>query len=221
MSGTIENGIKNDEQDGATSDMKRMIKIGLTAIIYLISLLIVVAGDEIFPAEFPEWLELTMVLGAAVLVLFISYYLSKGMGMVRTDGEPAAPSTKKTQRMLKTAGVVGTMTGILLVALGGPSLDSVNAFSNNPLSPVVAGLVALILSIATIVLGFHWYRTADEHDRSASDKGAQAGIYTFAIITPVWWLGERASVLPPQEPMLVLVLVLTVCAAVYTYFRGA
>lgn len=203
------------------SDYGRMAKIALGAALYLVALAFMVGADALYPEDAPQPVKLILILVSAIIILIVTYYWSKSIGMVTDKDEPVAPSAKKSQKTLWLAGGIGGLIAVALIFLGDPSRGGENIFSNAPLAPIVAVLVALLYVVGTVLGSYKWHRTADEHERSASNKGAFAALYAYAIVAPVWWLGERASLLPAQEPMIVFVLVLTVYAATWTYFRGA
>lgn len=210
---------ENDPQ-AEPSEISRILKIAVGSVSYLAGLSFIVAADDLYPAGAPEWLKLVLVLVAAAIVLGVTYFWTKSIGMVSVNSEPIAPSARKSQITLWVAAAFGLAISIALILFGDPLEGGANVFSNAPLPPSVSLLVALLYVGITIVGGYRWHSTVDEHERSASNKGAIASIYAYAIITPVWWLGERASILPPQEPMIVFVIVITIYTAMWTYFRG-
>lgn len=204
----------------APSDIGRMLKIAIGSVSYLAGLSFIVAADDLYPAGAPEWLKLVLVLVAAAIVLGVTYFWTKSIGMLNTNSEPIAPSARKSQITLWVAAAFGLVISVALILFGDPLEGGANVFSNGPLPTFVSLLAALLYVGITIVGGYRWHRTVDEHERSASNKGAIAAIYAYAVITPVWWLGERASILPTQEPMIVFVAVIAIYSAVWTYFRG-
>jgi hypothetical protein len=70
------------------------------------------------------------------------------------------------------------------------------------------------------LLSFYWYANADEFEKRASGDGAIIAMYVYSIIAPCWWLLERAALIPPQEPMTVYLLVISVWGIVWLYRKA-
>lgn len=118
--------------------------------------------------------------------------------------------------------IVSAVLGFAIaLAFSFVAAEKVDIFGNGPLPalPVIVLAVAYLISLP--LLGWTWQRTVDEHEAAANYAGALAALYVYAMITPVWWLGARADLLPPHEPMIVFIIVMFVSWAVWAFKRGA
>ena len=209
-----------EAENSGSSDLVRAIKIGLASIVYLIAFGIMIASQGDMLEQYGKGVALVAILGAATAIIVITIIWAKAIGMVAEKDEPVSESTAKSQKSLLLAGLFGAVIGAGFILSGDLREGGAQLFSNQPIAPVAAIVFGVLYSVATIWGSFRWNKTADEHEKAAATSGAYAGIYTYAVLAPVWWLAERASLAPPQQPMIVFAIVLTVYAAVWTYKRG-
>lgn len=129
----------------------------------------------------------------------------------RSSGEPEAPRVKSARKILIAIMIFSAALGILL----GMSDDSaMGFFSNSPISPTIAIFAIAIWLIPVPLLSWLWWRRVDEHEANAYRDGALIAAHAYLFITPTWWLGARAGWFPPQDPMIVLLLVSVVWSVV-------
>lgn len=203
-----------------TTDFSRAAKIGIAALVYLIAFMLFVAHQNEALGSLTKTTELAVILGSALVMVIVTALWASSIGMVSPKGEALAPSVKKSRNTLLLSGIFGGLIGLAFVLSEDLSRGGSKLFTNEPISPLVAIIFSIAFAGACIYGAIRWNRTADEHEKAAATAGAYAGVYTYAILAPVWWLAERASLVPPQEPMIVFAIVLTVYAAVWTYKRG-
>lgn len=142
------------------------------------------------------------------------------LGILTRSTEPVSASTKRAKLFMGLSMAIGVIIG-LGFAIGGDSPGGTSdLFSNGPLDPQLAtGLIAIYL-IGVPVVGWFWHRSIDEHEALANQQGALAGVYAYSMIAPTWWVGERAGLFPPQEPMIVFAIVMTIWLLVWSYKRS-
>ena len=154
-------------------------------------------------------------LAACALCAYLVYRLRPDMRF----GEPMSPKTRRANWALIASGVLGGVIGLVL-ALTELQTGEGGVFSNGPipLGPAlfVVGAYVLLLPL----LAYHWFRNADEFERAASGKGAVAAIYAYGFIAPTWWILTRAGLLPPQDPMIVYLIVISVWGVVWQIRRA-
>ena len=133
---------------------------------------------------------------------------------------PISPRTKRASLYLMLAGALGGLLSLGLAIGGGIDGGVGELFSNAPLPRTLAIVLALIYLVGVPIIGWQWHRSIDEHEAAANSQGALAGIYAYSLIAPVWWLGERAGILPSQEPMIVFIVVMAVWGVVWAVKRS-
>ncbi|MXO90202.1 hypothetical protein [Pontixanthobacter aquaemixtae] len=201
-------------------DHTRALKIALCAILYLLAFGIMIASQNGALEGYGDGTVLAAVLTAAVTIVVITFLWIKALGIVGPQEEPVSQSTQKSRNVLLFAAIIGGVIGFGF-ALSGDLRDGGAAlFSNNPIAPIAAIAFGALFVLASIWSSIRWHRAADEHERAAANSGAYAGMLAYVVLTPLWWLGARASLVPPQDPMIVFAIVLAVYAAVWTYQRG-
>jgi hypothetical protein len=134
-------------------------------------------------------------------------------------GEPVAPRIRKSRRMLVIGGLLGAVMGLLL-AVSADQVGSGSVFDNAPIAPTIAVLAIVAWAVGGSLLTVTWLRSIDEHEMQANNAGAMAGLCTYLLIEPSWWLGWRGGFLPAQQPMITLILVLTVYSTVWFWRRN-
>lgn len=201
-------------------DYTRATKIALCSIIYLLAFGVMVADQNDYLDSYGANVALPLVLIAATSIIVVTIFWAKSIGMVSEKDEPVSPSAAKSQKSLLLAGAFGAILGAGFIFSGDLRQGGAELFSNQPIAPFAAIVFGIAYAVGTVWGSIRWNRTADEHERAAATTGAYAGVMTYAVLTPMWWLAERASLVPPQEPMIVFAIVLTVYAAVWTYKRG-
>ncbi|MDG5749401.1 hypothetical protein P8Q88_14575 [Qipengyuania sp. XHP0207] len=162
--------------------------------------------------------------GGVLLTVAIFLIALCAWGVVRLKpailtGEPQSKKTKRANWVLVACGVLGGVIGLTL-SIAGLENGDFGVFSNGPLPPTVAIIVVSAIALLTPLLSFYWYANADEFEKRASGDGAIIAMYVYSVIAPCWWLLERAALIPPQEPMIVYLLVITVWGLVWLYRKA-
>lgn len=202
------------------TDIARASKITLAALLYFAAFVMIVAWQNEMLDQFGKRSTAVALILAGFLIIGITLYWARSIGMVKTDDGPVAPSAKKRQSTLLVAGIFGAVIGFGFVFTGDLRDGGADLFSNKPIAPIAAVVFSLLYAIGNIGGYLRWRRIQDEYERAAVTTGAYAGLMTYLILAPLWWLLERASLVPQQQPMLVFAVVLIVYAAVWTYKRG-
>ncbi|MEL7445999.1 MAG: hypothetical protein AAGK02_09310 [Pseudomonadota bacterium] len=204
-----------DDEQGLS---KRTIKIVLGAIAYLIALAILITGESALEGVFSGTTNLVILLVAAITVIVLTVLWLKEI--YPSNDEPVAASTRKSGNILILSGALGAVLAVGLMWFGDVDDPSQSIFSNAAISPTIAFVVGAAYLIGLPLVGWFWHRTIDEHEMAANQAGALVGIYAYALIAPLWWIGERASLLPPQEPMIVFVIVMAAYTVTWMIKRG-
>ena len=207
-----------DSRDTAPAGKVWRVVQGFVASLLAIFSLGVAAGASaaLLDGSGTPWLAVLIVVGALALAALSAWYFWR-LDLFGNDGEPVSPKTLRARRLIGLSGLVGGVIGVVLTFAGGgfeePGFQG--AFSNAPADPTIAIVVVLVYALLLPLLGWYWHRTIDEHEAQANATGAIAGIYAYSIITPSWWLLSRADLAPPQQPMIVFLIVLSVWGLVW------
>lgn len=138
---------------------------------------------------------------------------------LRPSGEPVAPSTRRTNRLLSLSCVVAILA-VFALAIGTRGNAANEIWSNSlNVSPLVA-IVAIAVWLLGMALSWWWYCSADEHDRRANDVGFLAGGGLFIAVTPAWWLAARAGLVPPPDAMVLWFATVIVLGTAYFWHRN-
>jgi hypothetical protein len=130
----------------------------------------------------------------------------------KTDFGPEAPSVKRSRRLLYVMMGVGLVLGIVL---GVGSDGDIDGILNGPIDKVVV-LAAIAVWLVAVPYGtWLWWKSVDEHEAGAYRDGGLIAIHAYIFLAPTWWLATRAGLAPPQDPMLVLLLVSAVWGAAW------
>lgn len=137
-----------------------------------------------------------------------------GLKLLRSragTSEPISPRTRKTNALFALSGLVA-VPGTLALAFGTFGEEGPFAlFSNSPVSPAIA-VAAIAGWLLSMLIGWWWHFSADEHERQANAFGAMSGAGLFAAVTPAWWVAARGGLLPQPDAMILWCAVMAVWA---------
>jgi len=104
---------------------------------------------------------------------------------------------KLNQRIIVFCALLGGGIAIALMASATAEYGDPSVFTEVPIKPWVAIVLALIIGVGMPVLSVYWhYRVIDEQEADAYRSGALIAAYTFWIGAPVWWLLWRGGLVP-------------------------
>lgn len=208
-----------DYSDGP--NYSRLIKVCLATVAYVASLGIIIASDNDALTGLQGGLESALVVGSAIVLIAITFLWMKELTPGFKKDEPVSPRTKKSQLVLLASAVLGACLSFAFYAFQSGDAAPVELFTNAPIAPSLAIGLSLIYLVGVLYSSVVWQRNTDEHEKAAVMAGLYAGIGFYSVATPIWWLGQRASLLPEQDPMVMFVLVMAFLSAAWTYKRGA
>ncbi len=156
------------------------------------------------------------VIDVAVLAAIALAAVTVAWGLWRflkqTDFGPEAPSVKRSRRLLYVMMGIGLVMGIVLGVGGEGDFGDI---LNGPIDMAIA-LAAIAIWLVVVPYGtWLWWRSVDEHEAGAYRDGGLIAIHAYIFVAPTWWLATRAGLAPPQDPMLVLLLVSGVWGAAW------
>jgi hypothetical protein len=197
-------------------DQDRAITVKTVALSTLLGMIVLLSMGVVAGAGF-ALLDGSSKQGRAILIIAVGLAagLAALVGLMRLkpwagSGEPMSPKTRKANKMLALAALLGGLFGAAL-SISTVSMDNPWAlFSNSPMSPwIVIPAIAVWLSIVPAI-SWQWHRSIDEHEAEAYKFGGVASLYLYAFLTPAWWLAWRAGLVPAPETMVIYLLVISV-----------
>jgi hypothetical protein len=170
----------------------------------------------VWPTQF--FLGWNLLIAAAGIGSLVWLKPWKGWDQLKVPAEPLGPTTRRTHKLYALKeGLAGV--AILVLIFGAFSFQHpMAAFSNSPL-PVWLALVAIPCWLVARVLREGWRNSSDEHERRASDFGRNAAAGAFLAVTPAWWVGWRAGLLPQPDAMVLWILAMLVSSFGWSWRR--
>lgn len=139
--------------------------------------------------------------------------LRQGMKL-KAEGVGLTPRERMSQNILYGSLAAGGLIGLLLITQSGSVMDP---FSEGPVSPVFAIVLALAWGVAMPVMSYVWHRRAiDEQEADAYRTGAMFAAYAYWIGAPVWWILWRGGFLPAPNGMAIYFV--TIFTALFIWF---
>ncbi len=114
----------------------------------------------------------------------------------RATGGPMAKSERRSLSVMSLAAPLGMFAGFAAVLTGGDA----SLFGAGPI-PAATAVILSLAALGAVAISIYWVRSIDEHERRAHLLGAEAGIFAFMTLAPVWWFCARAGLLPPVDPL--------------------
>ena len=209
MSSEVPN--RSDDEQGGFAIAKRglIISAGWVSILFLVGLSAGYTAAALYHGV-PSTIDFVVLGAVALLIIAVAWSLWRYMS--RPSLEPEAPRVKRARKLYYAMGAIGGVLGILL-AVGNDA--SLGVFSNGPINPVVAIAAGAIFLTIVPVATWMWWKSIDEHEASAYRDGSLIAIHAYFFIVPTWWLAARAGFVPPQDPMVVLLIVSTIWGAAW------
>lgn len=158
------------------------------------------------------------VIDVAVLGTITLLFIAGAWGLWRYLAKatlvPEAPRVKRSRRIIYVICGISAVLGILL-GIGTNTDDGLEFFSNAPVDPVIAVIALAVWLVAVPVATWVWWKSIDEHEAGAYRDSGLIAAHLYMFLVPTWWLASRAGFLPPQDPMIVFILVSCVWSAVW------
>ena len=124
------------------------------------------------------------------------------MTRLESPAPPIGPKQRRLRRIWIALIGIGALTGMAAALIdarsgGAKDVDLTAALLNDgAISPVVAAVLLGALVLATLV-SVLYYRTIDEHDRSAQEYASLVGINTYMILFFGWGIAAKGTLAPP------------------------
>lgn len=189
------------------SKLKTLAMLALLAMLVMAGISMAAAlgkyhAERNLPWEAWIW-RVKVIFGANLLIAAGAIWGLLGLPWRSLKGpdEPRSPATRRTQMLFGLSGIVGVLAVVAVaIATRGDMRDAIWSNSQNLSAPIA--LIAIAIWLLSMALSWWWYFSADEHERRANDVGFLAGGGLFIAVTPIWWIGSRAGLLPPPDAMI-------------------
>lgn len=198
------------QSDGAVILKRALIGIGGgLALIFLAGMIAGFSGVA-FEQDGPSATDLAILLVMVLAALSTIYAMWRFWP--RGSNEPVAPRVKSARMIMIALVIVGAVLGFIL---GKADVGTSGVFSNAAVGPGVATISIALWLIVAPTLTWLWWKRVDEHEASAYRDSTFIAAHAYMFVAPSWWMASRAGWLPDQQPMIVLLIVSTVWAAVW------
>lgn len=197
---------EKDRPAGYPQKLARFLAVTFAAILLVFGFSVVAAGVTVLFTKGALTAKAGGTLAVGITLFGAGAYSLYRLNPFAFLSEPVSDSVRKTRRSVMWSTLFGVVLGLAL-ALSDPQL---NAFSNGPVDRTIAIVLTLAYAVLTPLFAIYWHKNADEFEKTAYEKGALLGIYAYSFITPGWWMLTRAKVLPPQDPMIVFLIVTSI-----------
>ena len=136
---------------------------------------------------------------------------------IKLSGDPLSRREKLNNRILIGCGIFGGLVALILLISGDVSAQNPNILSSDPISPVVAIILAIASGVLLPLLSWYWHaKVVDEQEEAAYRTGALIAIYAFWYIAPTWWLLWRGGILPAPDG--IALYMMTTFIALFVWF---
>jgi hypothetical protein len=136
----------------------------------------------------------------AAIIAGLSYVIWRTGSKMKGRNGSLPRREKMNQRVMVFSCLLGGAIAIALMASSTAEYGAPTVFSEAPIKPWVAILLALVVGVGMPVLSVYWHnRVIDEQEAYAYRSGALIAIYAFWIGAPVWWLLWRGGLVPAPD----------------------
>lgn len=150
-----------------------------------------------------------LIAAAALLALGCAYAGYRALRGIAAE-DPGTSRERRGRIVFLSCFALGVAMGIALT-LGGES--PLAGFSDAPISPVLAVVLAAITVILLPLVCLYWHRrVADEQEKAAYGAGVLLAIYAYWIGAPAWWLLWRGGLVPAPDGVLIYFATIAVAA---------
>jgi hypothetical protein len=158
----------------------------------------------------------TLVLSVfALAILGFAYSIWRNGQKIRISGAPAGRRDRMYQRAMVTSGLLGGLIAIILLISGDVSGEP-SVFTDTPIAPWVAILLALVVGVGVPAFSWHWHnRVIDEQEADAYRTGALIAVYVYWIGAPVWWILWRGGLVAAPDGIAIYMITMIAASAIW------
>lgn len=133
--------------------------------------------------------------------------------------DPLTRNERLNRNILIACGALGGIGGaVIAIAGGGGKLtEGSGIFSNDPLPPMVAAALIVVLGIIIPIISYYWHKVVDEQEEHAYKTGTLYAFYVYGIGTPIWWLAWRGGFAPAPDGFIIYYSTITIMLIVWLW----
>ena len=147
----------------------------------------------------------------------LAFTIWRNAQKIKLSADPLSRREKLNNRILIGCGIFGGLVALILLISGDVSAQNPNILSSDPISPVVAIILAIAIGVLLPLLSWYWHaKVVDEQEEAAYRTGALIAIYAFWYIAPTWWLLWRGGILPAPDG--IALYMMTTFIALFVWF---
>lgn len=133
--------------------------------------------------------------------------------------EPLTRRERGNRNMYIACMLLGAVIGMVL-AMVNPD-KSFAAFTNDPVPPILAGILAAIWGIGLPLMTIVWNRYLDEQEAHAYRTGAYYAFMLYGIGAPVWWILWRGGLVPEPNGVIIYYATVMTCGIIWLRMKYA
>ncbi len=152
------------------------------------------------------------------IIAGLSYSIRRNALRLKQSEYPLTRREKLNNMILVGCGLFGGAMAVILSLSATDSTETQSVFSNAPISPVIALVLAFAIGILLPLLSYYWHKKViDEQEEAAYREGALVAIYAFWFVAPVWWLLWRGGMLPEPNGIALYMMTTFVALIVWSW----
>ncbi len=161
---------------------------------------------------------LVIVAGMVAMLGGLAYSIWRNAQQIKTSDEPLNRREKLNQQIVIGCGIVGGMIGLTMAIGGDIGGGDPDVFSNGPIVPSIAVLLAVLIGFFMPVISWYWHNhVIDEQESDAYKSGALLAIYAYWTISPVWWILWRGGMVAAPDGVAIFMITIFTALAVWSW----
>lgn len=164
--------------------------------------------------DFARAFTLTAAIGAVVTGAVL-FQLIRDARRVAADMGSMPSSERRSTWMTMGWFAAGVIIAAIALAFGGSNSTDFPAIGS--VTPITAGVLAMLVMTVGPWTTWLWWRATDEHERQAYLEGAHVAASAALYLGIGWWLLSRAALLPPPDGMAILIGLSVIWSAVWLW----
>ena len=156
----------------------------------------------------------------AAIIIGLAYAIWRNVSKMKASTEGLTRREKLNRNIVWGCGLAGGAIGLLLALYdtsdGNSDTGALPIFSDNPVPPVIALMLAIFLGVIMPIIAWFWHKRAiDEQEASAYRDGGYYAAYALLIGAPTWWMLWRGGFVPEPDGVAIFMLFALIWTAVW------
>ncbi len=195
----------NNTTEGADLDSRSQLKYIILLNIYGFFTLMTAAGTiGLITGHFSRddisitWKFSLILLAALSATIIFGYATIRTYKNRDKSGGGLTPKERLNRNILLWCMAIGAVIGATLVLVNNDlENDPLAVFSNSPVSPILAIILAIFMLIIMPIVTYYWHtRASDEQEMHAIRAASYYAITVYMLGAPAWWILWRGGLVP-------------------------